>query len=230
MQNQGLIMSKRCNEFIDKLRNVDIFSTNKNKYEKAIFFKILCYLHSYCGGEILFSLIKNFLQKEKSNDVLTLDTNMDHHKNNKFVDLLLPLCYIESLRNVIISPDIKSKVSRFLKEYIKHKYYQKNIITRFHRDVLTTLIHLEIDYEVENKDNFISKDIVLTNKINHEKVCIELNGEHHYYRDNVKNYQTEFKNKVLLLNGWKVLEVAHKDWKVLDEEKRLVFIRNILKI
>ena len=228
MQNHGLLKSSRLNEFIYKLRNEDILSTSKNKFEKALFFKILCYLHSFCENEIIHTLIKNYLGHEKSNEVFCFN-NIKNEKNTKYVNLLLPLAYINSLK--IFSPDILNKVNNLLIEYINHKIYHKNIITRFHRDVLSILLRLDLDYEVENLDNFTSKDIILKNhRIDEQRVCLELNGEHHFYRDNQKNYQTEFKKKILCLNNWKVIDIAHMDWKSLDEEKKLAFVSNLIKI
>jgi hypothetical protein len=116
-------------------------------------------------------------------------------------------------------------LNNLLLKLSENPIYNKNSITFFHREVLALLIELDVDYQAENRDNFISKDILIKDK----NLCIELQGKHHFYRDNTKNYQTIFSNIILAQNGYKVEEISIFDWQKNAKEGKLLYLNNLIK-
>ncbi len=231
IHNNSIIKSKRLNEFIEKLKDFDIFETRKNTDEIAVFFRILCFLLSQNkGNEVLIERISSFMKNPISNNIFSVK-NLNRDEKNRYIDLLFPLLYLHSSKCFIHDTNMENNISLLINQYSLHRYHSNHTITMFHRDVLTTLIQMQLDYEVENREDYLSKDIVINSKIRkNEKLCIELLGQHHYYRDGTKNFKTEYKNKILKLNGWTVIEISHLEWLRLNEDCKVPFIKNLLKI
>jgi hypothetical protein len=231
IHNNSILKSERLNDFIERLKDFDIFETNKNVDEIAVFFRILCFLLSQNKrNEVLIEQITNFMKNPISNNIFSVK-NLDKDENNKYINLLFPLLYLDSSKSFIHDRNLGKNISLLIDQYRGHKYHSYHTITKFHRDVLTTLIQMQVDYEVENREDYLSKDIVINSKNRkNEKLCIELLGQHHYYRDGTKNFKTEFKNKILELKGWRVFEIDHLEWLKLEEDRKVPFIKNLLKI
>jgi len=109
IHNNSIIKSKRLNEFIEKLKDFDIFETRKNTDEIAVFFRILCFLLSQNkGNEVLIERISSFMKNPISNNIFSVK-NLNRDEKNKYIDLLFPLLYLHSSKCFI--HDIKQRHS-----------------------------------------------------------------------------------------------------------------------
>jgi hypothetical protein len=141
-----------------------------------------------------------------------------------FQNAVIPLNYLMSLNH-------KSyKLEEIMKDIFKNKkIIEQNSntkITFFHRDFLKYLIRLNIPYQVEDKENYISKDVIFQH--NGFKVCVELDGKFHYYRDGTLEYGTLYKKRILENFGWKVINLKHSEWSSLDGDSKLKYVKEIL--
>jgi len=200
-------------------------------------FKLFKY--STCLHSILLNELK---VGRKSEIMIKLDKILDYYIDRIYQNVCLEQGYKSEADymnfqnavlalNYLMSLNHKSyKLEEIMKDIFKNKkIIEQNSntkITFFHRDFLKYLIRLCIEYQVEDKENYISKDVILKHK--GFKICVELDGKFHYYRDGTLQYGTLYKKRILENYGWKVINLKHSEWSSLDGDSKLNYVKEIL--
>ncbi len=151
-----------------------------------------------------------------------INSNIKREEIKYLGNIIICINYLKSIKNFI---ELNEEIYKdFLK--IDRSIFENTIITNFHKDIIRLLIKLNIKFNVEGKIDEIDKDIEVVYYDKQLKICIELDGYYHFYRDCVMNFKTIFKRKIIERKGWKIISFKYSEWiKISEEEEKL----NMLK-
>jgi very-short-patch-repair endonuclease len=209
------------------------FKKDKNMHirKSSFAFRNVAFLHSVIQNDLkikellepVSSLLNNYLNLVYDSLIMK-NIKFDIHTNNKIMIMLYkPLVYAKSIKLNVHKVD--ELLEMITEDKFMDKLFNTSIISDFHKDFLRFLISLKINYSIEDRQDYFSKDIVLTG----HKICIELDGIKHFYRDGDVKYNTIIKRHILNNFGWKVINVNHADWQKLKEKEKLEFVRTEIR-
>ena len=205
-----ILIDRIVNLYTNNLNNLFV----KEKIVAAL--RIFVLLHSVFDRNDMFILVNNLISKLDKLGINLLHISLK-------INLLHCFIYMNSLKE---SAELKNLIE-LLQDKEVLSYINSTIITLFHRDVLFYLCDLGISYKVEDFSDSILKDIVIFK--DNRKICIEVNGINHYYRDGETNrFWDKFKIKCLKNYGWEVYEVNYKDWVKITKEKRKEYLKGLI--
>jgi len=197
----------------------------KNEDNKNLILKILNVLQDIIKKTLDSANFKNDMKKfyEISKTEINYFDNKEKLEEIKYLgNVIISINYLRSINN-IIQFDENIFINFFS---IDKSLFEKSIITNFHKEIIRLLIQLNIKFNVEGKIDDIDKDIEVVYYDKKLKICIELDGYYHFYRDNVMNFKTIFKRKILQRLGWKIISFKYSDWmKIKDEEEKLYILK-----
>ena len=141
------------------------------------------------------------------------------------------LYYLKSISNKINDNNFTYQLDCLLFELSK-KFNNSpgqnfEIMSNFHKEVLKYLILLKISYKIEDKNDYISKDIAIFKK--GKKISIEVDGPKHFYRDKDIKFPSTFKKNILKNFGWNTQNISFFEWIILDDKQKLEYIKNKIK-
>lgn len=146
---------------------------------------------------------------------------------------------IKSLRNFIYCVNYMKSINNFFgfdskKIFNCLKHFDKDLlesgtITNFHKEFIKILQRMNKKFVIEGFSDDISKDIEIIDNDKNLKICIELDGYYHFYRDSTMNYKTIFKRRILENLGWKIIMFRYSDWiEVKSEEDKYNLVKKKL--
>jgi len=183
------------------------------------------------------NVIKNFLisQTFKFDLEKISQTNIKLHN----IDDIEKINEIKNYRNFIMSVNYMKSIKNFfgfdskkINEALNfnRQLLETAIITSFHKEFIRLLVKLNIKFNVEGKIDDVDKDIEIIYYDKNLKICLELDGYFHFYRDGVMNYKTIFKRNILERNSWKIISFKYSDWiKIKTEEEKLDILNQKIK-
>lgn len=154
-----------------------------------------------------FIFLNNFILK-------SIKTNYEY-----VISIYNSLIYLYSFSN---EKKAKTLIEEGLKIPKVMELSRRHIISFFHKEVLKILVEKNIIFKVEDFEDYLSKDISI---VHEEKICIEIDGPKHFYRDKANsNYSTVFKKIILTNMGWKVINISHFEWNAFIYNEKVKFI------
>jgi hypothetical protein len=177
----------------------------------------------------IFTLLHSKLEdrQDKINHILNLiydklDINLiDKLSEALRINLVQSLIYLKS-----IDYEVEEHMTKIIDDKVM-KSLKRSIITFFHRDILFNLTMLNYNYIVEDFTNMIPKDVAIL--LGNRKICIEVNGVSHFYRDKEsKKFNDYFKKQTLINYGWECYEIDYFNWLKVPKENKQEYLNNLL--